>query len=68
MNFDYSFIYIIHILFAGPLLIYAGYVGKQLSEKCKDLSNELLFNTLIGVGLVVVIYHAYKLMKFKGIL
>lgn len=68
MNFDYSFIYIIHILFAGPLLIYAGHVGKQLSEKCKDLSNELLFNTLIGVGFVVVIYHAYKLMKIKGIL
>lgn len=68
MSFDYTFIYIIHILFAGPLLIYAGDVGKKLSKKCNDLSNELLFNTLIGIGFVVVIYHAYKLMKFKGIL
>tara|TARA_Y100000389_G_C17411972_1_gene491467 strand:- start:94 stop:300 length:207 start_codon:yes stop_codon:yes gene_type:complete len=68
MNFDYSFIYIIHILFAGPLLIYAGNIGKELSEKCKDKSNELLFNTLIGVGLLVVIYHGYKYMKIKSIL
>ena len=50
MTFDYSFIYIIHILFAGPLLMYAGHIGKELSKKCNDMSNELLFNTIIGVG------------------
>ena len=33
---DYSFIYLIHIFFGGPLLLYGGYAGKVLSEKCKD--------------------------------
>ena len=65
MTFDYSFIYIIHILFAGPLLMYAGYIGKELSKKCNDMSNELLFNTLIGVGLVVILYHGHKYMNIK---
>jgi len=66
MTFDYSFIYIIHILFAGPLLMYAGHIGKELSKKCNDMSNELLFNTLIGVGLVVILYHGHKYMKIKN--
>ena len=66
MTFDYSFIYIIHILFAGPLLMYAGHIGKELSKICKDMSNELLFNTLIGVGLVVILYHGHKYMKIKN--
>ena len=30
---DYSFIYLIHILFGGPLLIYGGYIGKTLTDK-----------------------------------
>ena len=29
---DHSFIYLIHIFFAGPLLMYGGYIGKSLSE------------------------------------
>ncbi len=65
MNLDYSFIYIIHILFAGPLLIYAGYVGRELSKKCKDMSNKLLFNTLTGVGLFAILYHGHKYMNIK---
>ena len=62
---DYSFVYIIHILFAGPLLLYAGHIGKELSKKCKDNTNDLLFNVLMGVGILVVLYYGYKYMSLK---
>tara|TARA_B100001093_G_scaffold489692_1_gene528079 strand:+ start:404 stop:607 length:204 start_codon:yes stop_codon:yes gene_type:complete len=65
---DYSFIYLLHILFGGPLLIYGGYVGKSLSEKCNDEKHMNVFMSLIIVGVVVVLYHGYKLFKMKGMI
>ena len=50
---DYSFIYFVHILFGGPLLLYGGYVGKLLSEKHKD-------ETLSGIHLVSGIVHHFS--------
>ena len=64
---DYSFIYLIHILFGGPLLLYGGYVGKVLSEKYKDDQYMNVFMMLMFVGLVVVLYHGHKLLKMKGL-
>tara|TARA_Y100000817_G_C16814270_1_gene525706 strand:+ start:673 stop:876 length:204 start_codon:yes stop_codon:yes gene_type:complete len=63
---DYSFIYLIHILFAGPLLIYGGYVGKELSEKSNEKKHMSVFISLIVVGILVVIYHFYKFLRMKG--
>ena len=60
---DYSFIYLIHILFGGPLLIYGGYVGRKLSEICNNDDYNLVFMSLIIVGIIVVLYHSYKLFK-----
>jgi len=68
MNMDHSFIYLIHILFAGPLLIYGGYAGKLLSEQSKDDKYLNVFMMLMFVGLVVVLYHGHKLLKMKGII
>ena len=65
---DYSFIYFVHILFGGPLLIYGGYVGKLLSEKHKDETYLNVFMMLMVVGLIVMVYHTYKLLKFKGMI
>tara|TARA_B100000214_G_C23967566_1_gene628523 strand:+ start:1329 stop:1532 length:204 start_codon:yes stop_codon:yes gene_type:complete len=65
---DYSFIYLLHILFGGPLLVYGGYVGKELSEKCNDEKHMNVFMSLIIVGVVVVLYHGYKLLKMKGMI
>jgi len=65
---DYSFIYLIHILFGGPLLLYGGYVGKVLSEKYKDDQYMNVFMMLMFVGLVVVLYHGHKLLKMKGVI
>jgi hypothetical protein len=65
---DYAFIYLIHILFGGPLLLYGGYVGKVLSEKYKDDQYLNVFMMLMFVGLVVVLYHGHKLLKMKGLI
>ena len=64
---DPSFIYFIHILFGGPLLLYGGYAGKVLSEKYKDDQYLNVFMMLMFVGLVVVLYHGHKLLKMKGL-
>ena len=63
---DYSFIYLIHILFAGPLLIYGGYVGKNLSEKCEEEKHISVFISLIAVGILVILYHLHKFLRMKG--
>ena len=63
---NHSFIYLLHILFGGPLLMYGGYVGKQLSEKCNDEEHTTVFISLMIVGLVVILYHGYKILKMKG--
>jgi hypothetical protein len=65
---DHSFIYLIHILFGGPLLLYGGYVGNLLSKKCKDTKYDTVFMSLIIVGLIVVLYHGYKLLKYQGMI
>ena len=65
---DYSFIYLLHIFFGAPLLIYGGYAGKQLSEKCKDEQYMNVFMMLIFVGIVLILYHGNKFLRIKGML
>jgi hypothetical protein len=60
-----SQIYLIHIFFVAPLLIYSGYLGMDLSYKCKDQNYLFIFNLLIIVGVVVLMYHGYKYLKIK---
>ena len=55
---NHNFIYLLHILVAGPLFIYAGYKGKNLSETEGDKNFFLFF---IFMGLMVISYHGYKL-------
>jgi len=58
---DFSYIYWIHILFVGPLLIYLGAI--------KQDTPDVVFNTVLGLGVIVILYHSYKLydyMKMKA--
>ena len=57
---DYSYVYWLHIFFAGPLFIYVGYTKAEVPD--------VVFNFLIVLGVIVVLYHAYKLIKYKKIL
>ena len=60
---DHKFIYIIHLLFVAPLLIYSGYVGRNLTN-INNNKNKIVFEFLMAVGIIVLLYHAYKLFKY----
>ena len=64
---DRSYIYIIHILFVAPLLIYTGYLGDKLSTG-KNKGYEKFFWLLISIGVIVILYHTFLLLKIKNIL
>jgi len=60
-----SQIYLIHIFFVAPLLIYTGYLGEQLAVKCNKHDSSTIFSLLMIVGIVVLLYHGYKYLKIK---
>ena len=51
----HEYIYLIHIIFVAPLLIYVGYM------KTKTHTN--LFDIMLILGVVVFLYHLHKLYK-----
>ena len=53
----HQLVYLIHILLVGPLFIYVGYL--------KDKNSNLMFNVLLIIGIVVMVYHSYKLYQTK---
>lgn len=61
MNY-HKLIFIVHLLFVCPLLMICGYKGRQLA--IDDKLSKSLFEFLIAVGLVVGLYHGYKLIAF----
>ena len=52
-------VYLIHILFVAPLLIYIGYF--------KDKSHTKVFDLILIIGLVVFFYHGYQFFKYRNI-
>ena len=60
MYMDKKLVYIIHILFVAPLLIYSGYIGKN---EC-NTENQGVFVMLLMVGITVLLYHGYLLNKY----
>ena len=60
---DHKLIYLIHILFVAPLLIYSAHVGRELSTQCNRLDNMNIFNFLGISGIVVLLYHVYMMTK-----
>lgn len=55
---DYSWVYWLHIFFVGPLFIYVGLTKQNVPD--------VVFNFLVLLGVVVVIYHSYKLYLYKN--
>ena len=58
-------VYLIHIFFVAPLLIYSGYIGNDLSEKCNNKEYVMMFKLLLIVGLVVLLYHGHAYLKIN---
>lgn len=46
-------VHVLHLLLIGPYLTYIGLTGKKCSQMC--------FNVMTGVGIFVMVYHAYGL-------
>ena len=51
----HQIIYIIHILLVAPLFIYVGVKREKVDKR--------LFELLVVIGIVVLLYHGYKLYK-----
>ena len=49
----YELIYLFHVLFVGPLLVYVGYYKGKVDSKILD--------AVAVLGAIVTVYHAYKL-------
>ena len=49
----YELIYLVHILFVGPLLVYIGYYKGKVDSKILD--------AVAVLGAIVILYHGYKL-------
>jgi hypothetical protein len=54
---DYSWVYWLHIFFVGPLFIYVGLTKQNIPDA--------VFNFLVILGVVVIMYHSYKLYLYK---
>jgi hypothetical protein len=50
---------LVHIIFAGPLLIYIGY------NKINTHKN--IFDFVLIIGIVVILYHLYLLNRYRSI-
>ena len=48
-------VYLLHILFIGPLLIYVGYYKEKIPKQ--------LFNVLLALGIIVMLYHLYRFIQ-----
>ena len=58
---DYSIIYLVHIFLVTPLFIYPFIAKKYFGEKSFDNYYLVLFL----LGIVVFMYHGYKLYLFN---
>jgi hypothetical protein len=63
-----NYVYLIHILFVAPLLIYSGYIGNHLSEQCNNKEYVMIFKMLGMIGLVVLLYHGHGYLKINNYL
>ena len=53
----HKIIYLVHIIFVAPLLIYVGYYKNKVHPK--------VFELLLVLGLTVLVYHAYLFYKYN---
>ena len=54
----HKIIYLVHIIFVAPLLIYVGYYKNKVHPK--------VFELLLVLGLTVLVYHAYLFYKYNN--
>ena len=63
----HNWVYSFHILIVGPYLALLGYLLKKYNlgfKKYEDFINGAIM-TLIIVGILIIVYHSYKLYSMK---
>ena len=65
---DKQLIYIIHIFFVGPLLLYTYHIGNKLSLRNKDLEYLQVFQIIGLLGILVILYHIYQILQYRGMI
>jgi hypothetical protein len=55
MEFTNIFVHLFHILFVGTLFLYVGIVGNKIPL--------FMYPLLLYLGIIIIIYHAYKAYK-----
>ena len=58
------FVYLVHILFMGPLLIYIG----LYHDDAGTINNKTLWDSIYILGIITIIYHIYLSLQFYGII
>lgn len=63
----HNWVYSFHIFVVGPYLAFLGYLLNKYNKgftKYEDFINGAIM-TLIVVGIIIVLYHSYKLYSMK---
>jgi hypothetical protein len=54
---EHKLIYLLHILFVGPLFIYLGIQKNNVPKQ--------LYSILFAIGISIMVYHSYKLYELN---
>jgi hypothetical protein len=57
-NESHTFVHLFHLLFVGALFFYVGIQRERIPH--------FVYPVLLGLGLLVVVYHIYKIWANKG--
>ena len=60
---NHQYIYLLHIFFVGPLFLYISHIGNNLSLRNKDTEYLQVFKIIKLLGLIIMLYHGYKLSQ-----
>lgn len=56
-----EYVYLLHILFVAPFLIFSGYIGMN---ECSE-EKKIVFKLLLSLGVLVFVYHGHSYFKIR---
>ena len=67
---DRKWVYSIHSFIVGPLLVLVGYYSNEYSKGYTQYEEEIQLglSSIFWIGIVVILYHIYKLLYVNNIL
>lgn len=64
-NFDYTLnVYLFHVILIAPVIIFVGFKGlKGCKDEKSDKISDEMFNFIMGLGILTLMYHFIKLIE-----